>query len=82
MKLRAAEESGMTVEHIQIPSDVESGDAVTKGQGVRRVLQAVKKANNNPKVSGVLVQLPLEGASQEEERQVVEAVAVEKDVDG
>lgn len=41
MKLKAAEESGMTVEHIKIPSDEESG--AFKGTGVKRVLEAVKK---------------------------------------
>ncbi|WVQ81822.1 hypothetical protein IAT38_003949 [Cryptococcus sp. DSM 104549] len=80
MKLKAAEESGMTVEHIQIPSDAESG--ALKGTGVKRVLEAVKKANQDEKVSGILVQLPLEGAGKAEEKAVVDTVAVSKDVDG
>lgn len=80
MKLKAAQESGMTVEHLQIPSDSESGKA--EGNGVREVLKAVRKANTDPRVNGVLVQLPLEGAKGEEEREVVESVAVGKDVDG
>lgn len=81
MKLRAAEEAGMTVRHEQVPSDAEAPES-TPGAGVQRILAAVRKANTDPSVSGVLVQLPLEGASAEEERAVVEAVAVGKDVDG
>lgn len=80
MKLKAAEESGMTVEHIKIPSDEESG--ALKGTGVKRVLEAVKKANQDEKVSGILVQLPLEGAGKAEEKAVVDSVDVIKDVDG
>ncbi|GHJ90281.1 hypothetical protein NliqN6_6683 [Naganishia liquefaciens] len=74
MKLRAAEESGMTVEHVQVPS---AGSG-----GVARVLELVRKSNEDPRVNGLLVQLPLEGASPEQERQVVEAVSPGKDVDG
>lgn len=82
MKLKAAEEAGMTVRHEQVPSDAEAGAEATPGSGVQRILAAVLKANADPAVSGVLVQLPLEGASADEERAVVEAVAVNKDVDG
>ncbi|WWC63588.1 uncharacterized protein I303_106193 [Kwoniella dejecticola CBS 10117] len=80
MKLKAAEESGMTVEHIQIPSDAESG--AIAGTGVKKVLEAVTKANSDEKVSGILVQLPLEGAGKAEEKAVVDSVDVSKDVDG
>lgn len=80
MKLKAAQESGMTVNHVQIPSDAESGES--KGTGVAEIEKLVKHANGDPKVSGLLVQLPLEGATQEEERKIVELVGVGKDVDG
>ncbi|WRT68673.1 uncharacterized protein IL334_005652 [Kwoniella shivajii] len=80
MKLKAAEESGMTVEHIQIQSDSESG--ATAGTGTKKLLEAVEKANQDEKVSGILVQLPLEGAGKTEEKAVVDSVSVKKDVDG
>lgn len=80
MKLKAAEESGMTVEHIQIPSDEEAQGP--KGQAVKKLQELVKKANADDKVSGILVQLPLEGATKEEEKAVVDSVSVSKDVDG
>ncbi len=74
MKLRAAEESGMTVEHVHVPT----GDS----GGVKKVLELVGAANNDEKVSGILVQLPLKGAGKDEEKMVVDSVRVEKDVDG
>ena len=82
MKLKAAEESGMTVDHIKIPSDTEAGPSTHPGTGVSKVLDMVRKANADEKVSGILVQLPLEGANTAEEKKVVDSVAVEKDVDG
>lgn len=63
----------MTVEHVQVPAGA---------GGVARVLDLVRKSNEDPRVNGLLVQLPLEGASPEEERKVVEAVSPGKDVDG
>ena len=80
MKLKAAQESGMTVEHIQVASDAESGES--EGKGVAEIERLVKRANGDPRVNGLLVQLPLEGATQEQERIVVETVGVDKDVDG
>jgi methylenetetrahydrofolate dehydrogenase (NADP+)/methenyltetrahydrofolate cyclohydrolase/formyltetrahydrofolate synthetase len=80
MKLKAAEESGMTVEHVQVPSDAESSSSA--GTGVKKILELVNKANADEKVSGILVQLPLEGAGKEEEKKVVDTVNVLKDVDG
>ena len=74
MKLRAAQESGMTVEHVQVPSDASGG--------VKEILELVHAANNDERVSGILVQLPLEGAEKDEEKMVVDSVSVDKDVDG
>ncbi|CAK9780867.1 putative folic acid and derivative metabolism-related protein [Cutaneotrichosporon oleaginosum] len=81
MKLKAAEESGMKVEHIQVPADSEV-EGAAKGTGVRKLLDLVHKANEDEKVAGILVQLPLPGASKEEEKKVVESISVGKDVDG
>lgn len=85
MKLKAAQESGMTVEHVQVSSDSEAqagSNSKGKGSGVKEIERLVKAANTNPTINGLLVQLPLEGASPEEERRVVESVGVDKDVDG
>lgn len=80
MKQKAAQESGMTVEHVQIPSDAASGAA--PGSAVKQILAAVQKANADEKIAGILVQLPLDGATKEEEKMVVDSVDVRKDVDG
>jgi len=77
MKLKAAEESGMTVQHIQVPSDPSNPQS-----GVNKILEHIIKANSDEGVSGILVQLPLEGAGKEEEKKVVDSVSVLKDVDG
>jgi methylenetetrahydrofolate dehydrogenase (NADP+)/methenyltetrahydrofolate cyclohydrolase/formyltetrahydrofolate synthetase len=81
MKLKAAEESGMKVNHIQVPADSEV-EGATPGQGVAKVLELVTKDNADDKISGILVQLPLEGATKEAEKAVVDAIDVTKDVDG
>lgn len=73
MKSKAAEEVGIKFKHISLPEDAE----------VSEVIEVVKKLNDDPSISGVLVQLPLGphvGAAGE--RQVTEAVDPKKDVDG
>ena len=80
MKTKAAQESGMTVTHVQMPSDSEGSHP--PGTGVTSILERVRKANVNDEVSGILVQLPLQGATKEEEKLVLDSIAVEKDVDG
>lgn len=81
MKVKASEESGMRVNHVKVPADNEDPNGVP-GQGVRKLLELVRKANADSKVSGILVQLPLQGATKAEEKQVLEAIEVGKDVDG
>ncbi|RXK42296.1 methylenetetrahydrofolate dehydrogenase (NADP) [Tremella mesenterica] len=80
MKLKAAQESGMTVSHVSIPSDLESSSPT--GTGVKKLSELVHKANADETVSGILVQLPLEGTTKEEEKSIVDSVNVLKDVDG
>jgi 5,10-methylene-tetrahydrofolate dehydrogenase/methenyl tetrahydrofolate cyclohydrolase len=56
--------------------DVDLEETVTQDE----VLQAVKDLNDDPKVHGILVQLPL--PSHIDEAVVLKAIAVEKDADG
>ncbi|TCD60541.1 tetrahydrofolate synthase [Steccherinum ochraceum] len=73
MKVKAAEEVGIKVQHIQVPEE----------STVDEVVDVVQKLNNDSAVSGVLVQLPLgPHVGPEGERTVTEAVSPEKDVDG
>jgi len=73
MKSKAAEEAGIDFKHITVPAESSAED----------VIEIVKKLNNDERVSGLLVQLPLgEHVTPEAERRVTEAVSPEKDVDG
>lgn len=73
MKAKAAEEVGIKFKHITIP----------EAAAVEDVVETVQKLNNDPSISGVLVQLPLgPHVGSEGERLVTEAVSPEKDVDG
>lgn len=73
MKAKAAEEVGISLNHITLP------DTST----VEEVISVVKKLNDDDTVSGILVQLPLgPHVGPIGERAVTEAVSPEKDVDG
>ncbi|CAI7660193.1 unnamed protein product [Penicillium manginii] len=70
MKLKAAEEANIICTLINVPEDVTELELV----------QEITKANNDPSVHGILVQLPL--PSHMSEHTVTSTVADEKDVDG
>ena len=75
----------MTVEHINVVDQEDaktSSSTSTSSGGIGKILELVQKANSDEKVSGILVQLPLEGAGADEEKRVVDSISVEKDVDG
>ncbi|KAJ7097924.1 formate--tetrahydrofolate ligase-domain-containing protein [Mycena belliarum] len=73
MKAKAAEEVGIKFHHVALPST----------STVDEVIATVKRLNDDVKISGILVQLPLgEHVTAEGERLVTEAVSPEKDVDG
>ncbi|KAJ6496682.1 formate--tetrahydrofolate ligase-domain-containing protein [Mycena vitilis] len=73
MKAKAAEEVGIKFHHVALPAE----------STVDEVVATVKHLNDDEKISGILVQLPLgEHVTPEGERLVTEAVSPEKDVDG
>lgn len=73
MKAKAAEVVGIQFQHVNLPAEV----------GVEEIVDTIKKLNNDEKISGILVQLPLgDHVGPEGERAVTEAVCPEKDVDG
>jgi methylenetetrahydrofolate dehydrogenase (NADP+)/methenyltetrahydrofolate cyclohydrolase/formyltetrahydrofolate synthetase len=73
MKAKAAEEVGISFQHITLPAD----------SNTEQVVDVVKKLNHDEGVSGILVQLPLgDHVGADGERLVTEAVSPEKDVDG
>lgn len=70
MKKRACEETGIASFGVDYPADVTEEELVAK----------VKELNADPRVHGILVQLPLPAHINEEN--VLHAIAVDKDVDG
>lgn len=69
-KVKTSKELGLISEHHHLPADTTQDELIT----------LVKQLNENADVDGILVQLPL--PTQIDERQVLEAVDPEKDVDG
>lgn len=69
-KARACEEVGMTSRTIRPSGDISQED----------LLALVDELNDDPDVGGILVQLPLPGHL--DERQVIDRILPEKDVDG
>ena len=69
-KAKQTVECGMESFEYRLPEDTSEGDVLAK----------VKELNEDPKVHGILVQLPL--PKHIEEEKVINAIAVEKDVDG
>ncbi len=70
MKQKACAELGMTSFHHPLPEDVSQED----------LEKLIKKLNADPKVHGILVQLPLPDHLDEE--RVLQLISIEKDVDG
>ena len=69
-KEKSANEVGLKSEVIRYPADLEE----------KILLEKIKELNNNQKVSGILVQLPL--PNHINKRKVIETIAHGKDVDG
>lgn len=69
-KEKACEEAGMYSEDVRTPAETSEEE----------VLALVEKMNRNPKIHGILVQLPL--PEHIDESRVINAIAPEKDVDG
>jgi len=70
MKEKACKEAGIYSEEYALPSDVPE----------TRVLSLIAEFNGNPKIHGILVQLPIPGHLDTEK--VLNAISPEKDVDG
>ncbi|KAG2020278.1 C-1-tetrahydrofolate synthase [Coprinopsis cinerea AmutBmut pab1-1] len=73
MKGKAATEAGITFDHVKLPAEATTDE----------IVDYVRKLNDDEKVSGILVQLPLgDHVGAAGERQVTEAISPHKDVDG
>lgn len=69
-KAKTCDELGIRSEIFNFPDDISQ----------KALLQQIQDLNANPKIHGILVQLPLPGHIQIDE--IIAAIAVEKDVDG
>jgi len=69
-KEKACEEAGMYSQDVRVPAETTQAEA----------LELVRRMNADPRVHGVLVQLPL--PKHIDESAVIDAIAPEKDVDG
>ena len=70
MKQKACAELGMTSFHHPVPADITQAD----------LEKLIKELNADPKVNGILVQLPL--PSHLDEERILQLISIEKDVDG
>jgi len=70
MKQKACAELGMTSYHHPVPADITQED----------LEKLIKELNADPKVNGILVQLPLPDHLDEE--RILQLISIEKDVDG
>ncbi|XP_035449545.2 C-1-tetrahydrofolate synthase, cytoplasmic isoform X3 [Spodoptera frugiperda] len=72
MKLRAAENIGITAEHIQLPRDITETELLAK----------ITSLNESPYVHGIIVQMPLDSVHPIDSHAITDAVSPDKDVDG
>ncbi len=73
LKKKKGESVGIDVEILKLKSSITSEEIITK----------IQKLNNDEKVGGIMVQLPLpKGFSKKERDEVIDSILPEKDVDG
>lgn len=72
MKLKAAEEIGITATHVKLPGST----------NLQQLLQKVNDLNMDPNVHGIIVQLPLETDEPIDADTATDAILPHKDVDG
>jgi len=70
MKAKAAQEVGIEFDHVKLSQDISQSE----------LLRKVKQLNDDNKVHGILVQMPL--PSHIDEGLVIETIDPRKDVDG
>ncbi|XP_049877720.1 C-1-tetrahydrofolate synthase, cytoplasmic isoform X1 [Pectinophora gossypiella] len=72
MKLKAAEDIGMTAEHIRLPRDITENE----------LLAQINALNTSPSVHGIIVQMPLDTDNDIDSHKITDSVSPDKDVDG
>nr|XP_012216703.1 PREDICTED: C-1-tetrahydrofolate synthase, cytoplasmic [Linepithema humile] len=72
MKMNAAREIGVNVQHVQLPNTTTEIDLINK----------INKLNKDPGVHGIIVQMPLDSIHKINSNLITDLVSPEKDVDG
>ena len=72
MKIKAAKEIGIEVEHVKLPRTITEAELLMK----------LKKLNGDPSVHGIIVQMPLDTDNPIDSHLITDSVSPEKDVDG
>lgn len=72
MKLRAAEEIGISASCLKLTRSTSQSELITK----------IKALNEDPAVDGIIVQMPLDSDQEIDSHLVTDTVAADKDVDG
>jgi len=71
-KLKAAEEVGIVAQLVKLPNTTSEGT----------LLALLRKLNNDPKVHGIIVQMPLDSQLPIDSHLITDSVSPAKDVDG
>lgn len=72
MKIKAANEIGIEARHLQFARTITEIELVHE----------IQKLNNDPKVHGIIVQMPLDSDNKIDSHLITDTVSAEKDVDG
>ncbi len=72
MKIKTCKSIGMYSLSVELPGDI-SKDGLMK---------EIEKINNNPKIDGILLQLPFPGNLKKSTNEILQKIAPDKDVDG
>ncbi|KAG5886240.1 hypothetical protein JTB14_008907 [Gonioctena quinquepunctata] len=72
MKIQAASNIGIQAEHVKLPKSTTEAELLNK----------LEELNNDPKIHGIIVQMPLDSDNKINSHLITDAVSPEKDVDG
>lgn len=72
MKIKAANDIGIIVDHVKLPNTITEIELINK----------VNKLNQDPNIHGIIVQMPLDSVNKINSNMITDLVLPEKDVDG
>lgn len=72
MKVKAASDIGINARHVQLPNTITETELINE----------VNKLNNDPRIHGIIVQMPLDSVNEINSHLITDMVSPSKDVDG